>query len=154
MDVVVNSPQETIKLGISLAQLLHPGDIISLHGELGAGKTQFVKGIGIGLDIASEYITSPTFTLINQYEGRLTLYHFDAYRLSTQEFEGLGYEEYFFGDGICVVEWGNKVDMFMPRNYLTIVFKVIDNSQMRQVMFRPQGVRFQQLVNRLKAVIE
>ena len=105
MKINLNSVQDTIKFGEKFGKLLISGDIIFLNGDLGAGKTTLSKSIGEGLGV-QEYITSPTFTLINEYEGRLPLYHFDLYRLdSYEELEELGVEDYFYGNGVCLIEW-------------------------------------------------
>ncbi|MDW7678964.1 MAG: tRNA (adenosine(37)-N6)-threonylcarbamoyltransferase complex ATPase subunit type 1 TsaE [bacterium] len=115
-----NSEQETIKLGENLSRYLMPGDVVALLGELGSGKTCLVRGICKGLECADQ-VTSPTFTLINEYRGRFPVYHFDFYRLeSEQEIFDLGYEEYFFGDGICLVEWAERALPLLPQNYIEI----------------------------------
>jgi len=99
---------------------LMPGDVVTLLGELGSGKTCLVRGICKGLECADQ-VTSPTFTLINEYRGRFPVYHFDFYRLeSEQEIFDLGYEEYFFGDGICLVEWAERALPLLPQNYIEI----------------------------------
>ena len=105
------SPEETMKLGERLAGLFRPGDIVGLYGDLGAGKTHLVKGIAAALGIPEAGVTSPTFTLMNEYAGpSFEVYHFDAYRIkSTDEFYELGFEDYFFGDGLCLIEWPEKV---------------------------------------------
>src|SRR3972149_9195313 len=103
MELTTNSETETKQLAKSLAKALRPGDIISLTGDLGAGKTRFVQGLADGLGV-NEAVTSPTFTIIRSYEGRLPLHHFDVYRLSgLRDLDHLGYEEYFFGDGVTVI---------------------------------------------------
>ena len=97
------SAEETAKIGEGLGRLLSPGDIVCLSGDLGAGKTAFTQGIARGLEV-KDYVTSPTYTIINEYEGRVPLYHFDVYRLNdVEEMYELGYEEYFFGDGVVVL---------------------------------------------------
>ncbi len=107
--------EETFQLGKDLGQQAKAGQIFCLDGELGVGKTVFTKGFAQGLGI-SEPVTSPTFTIIQEYqEGRLPLYHFDVYRLSdASELEALGYEEYFFGSGVTLVEWGGLVRELLP----------------------------------------
>lgn len=113
---------ETVALGARLGTLLQPGDFIALVGELGAGKTQFAKGIarGLGVDPATP-VTSPTYTILNVYRGRLPLYHFDLYRLQdADEVRELGFEEYFYGDGVCVVEWAERLDRDLPAGTLTV----------------------------------
>lgn len=103
-----HSPEETRGLGVRLGQLLLPGDVILLQGDLGAGKTAFTQGVGAGLGVR-ETVNSPTFTLLKEYMGRIPLYHFDLYRIEeTEELYALGFEDYFGGEGACVVEWAER----------------------------------------------
>jgi len=116
--------EETIKIGQELGKLLNPGTIIGLIGELGAGKTVFVKGIAKGLNTQEEP-NSPTFVIMNKYEGRIPLYHFDLYRISTaEELEGIGYEDFFFGNGVTVVEWSDRVKGMFPEQTIEIELKI------------------------------
>ncbi|NCA67021.1 MAG: tRNA (adenosine(37)-N6)-threonylcarbamoyltransferase complex ATPase subunit type 1 TsaE [Clostridia bacterium] len=109
MEYVVNSPEETLMVAKSLAETLTGGEIVLLTGELGAGKTVFAKGIALGLGV-EDTVTSPTFTIMNEYSGRLTMYHFDMYRLNGEKQE-LGFEEYFgASDTVCVIEWNVSED--------------------------------------------
>ena len=115
-----SSEEETIKIGEELGKLLQPGTIIGLIGKLGTGKTVLVKGIARGLNIQEEP-NSPTFVIMNKYDGRTPLYHFDLYRISSaEELEGIGYEEYFFGDGVTVVEWSDRVEQIFPDKTIRI----------------------------------
>lgn len=119
-----NSVSDTIAFGKQFAERLNPGDIVCLEGDLGAGKTHFVKGIAsfFGVDKAS--VSSPTFTLINEYNGSLPIYHFDCYRLkSEQEALEIGIEEYLFGDGVSVIEWPSKIKNLIPENSIKIEIK-------------------------------
>jgi tRNA threonylcarbamoyladenosine biosynthesis protein TsaE len=120
--VVSRSGAETWELGAKLGRLLAPGDFIALVGELGAGKTQFAKGIAAGLEVdPGTPVTSPTYTILNIYQGRIPLYHFDLYRLhGSEEIEELGFEEYFFGAGACVVEWAERLGEEMPEQVVTV----------------------------------
>ncbi len=109
------SPQQTEKIGFELGQKAKEGDIYCLSGDLGVGKTVFTRGFAKGLGVEEEYITSPTFTIINEYDGRLKLYHFDVYRIgSIEEMDDTGYEDYFFGDGVCLIEWAELVEEIIP----------------------------------------
>ena len=109
------SPQQTEKIGFELGQKAKEGDIYCLSGDLGVGKTVFTRGFAKGIGVEEEYITSPTFTIINEYEGRLKLYHFDVYRIgSIEEMDDTGYEDYFFGDGVCLIEWAELVEEIIP----------------------------------------
>jgi tRNA threonylcarbamoyladenosine biosynthesis protein TsaE len=115
------APEETKAFGALLAQRLAEGDFIALDGELASGKTCLVQGLAAGLGYAGQ-VTSPTFALLHLYEGgRLPLYHFDVYRLETpDELENIGYEEYFYGDGVCVVEWSNLTADYLPERRIGI----------------------------------
>lgn len=114
------SEQETFAIASHLAKGLKPGSIVCLDGDLGVGKTVFAKGFAKGLGIDEE-ITSPTYTLVNSYEGDRTLHHFDMYRISDiSELEEIGYEEYFFGNAICLIEWASLVDEIIPSDAIKI----------------------------------
>lgn len=109
------SEQETYQAGRQLGQFAKSGEIYCLNGDLGVGKTVFTKGFAEGIGI-QEPVNSPTFTIIQQYEeGRIPLYHFDVYRISDiDEMEEIGYEDYFFGDGVCLIEWANLIEEIIP----------------------------------------
>lgn len=116
------SPEETIAFGRELASRLEAGDVVALYGTLGAGKTHLVKGICAGLGIDEAEVSSPTFTVVHEYEGRdFPVYHFDAYRIERpDEFYELGYEEYFYGEGICLVEWPEHIEALLPKDALRL----------------------------------
>lgn len=135
MEFIVKSEYETIDLGKKLGKLLKPGDVIALDGTLAAGKTYFTKGIAQGLDIP-DTVNSPTFTLISEYAGRLPLYHFDVYRLDgIEDFENLGAEELLYGDGVCVIEWSEKIHSLLPKNTIYIKIDIIQNN-LRKITIR------------------
>ena len=110
MTVITKSPEQTELLGKKLAELLRPGDVIAYYGDLGAGKTAFTRGLAAGLGIR-EAVTSPTYTIVNEYlSGRMPLFHFDMYRLSSsEELFDIGWEDYLARDGVCAVEWSENV---------------------------------------------
>ncbi|MCH8013251.1 MAG: tRNA (adenosine(37)-N6)-threonylcarbamoyltransferase complex ATPase subunit type 1 TsaE, partial [Candidatus Dadabacteria bacterium] len=109
LKIRLTNTNETLKLGEIIGKSLNPGSIIALVGDLGAGKTVLVKGIAKGLGVDEEP-NSPTFVIMNQYEGRIPLYHFDLYRVSSEEeLFGIGYDEFFFGEGVAAVEWADRV---------------------------------------------
>lgn len=115
-----HNEEETRKIGQQLGESAKSGQIFCLNGDLGVGKTVFTKGFALGLGI-TEHITSPTFTIINVYEGRLNFYHFDVYRIDDpDELYELGYEEYFFGDGVCLIEWAELVSELLPDDVINI----------------------------------
>jgi tRNA threonylcarbamoyladenosine biosynthesis protein TsaE len=124
MIIETNSAKETFDAGFAMGQKAHGGQIYCLSGDLGVGKTVFTQGFAAGLGI-SEPICSPTFTIIQEYrEGRLPLYHFDVYRLgSAEEMDEIGYEEYFFGDGVCLVEWGSLFPELFPKETINITIE-------------------------------
>lgn len=136
----------TIALGKKIGQQLVAGNVLVLDGDLGAGKTTFTKGLAAGLDIP-DIIKSPTFTIIHEYhEGRLPLYHMDAYRLENGGAEDLGLEEYFDGNGVSVVEWAEFVEDELPAEFLAIHFKRTDDDNTRLLEFEPHGQHFKQIV--------
>ncbi|MBQ9060970.1 MAG: tRNA (adenosine(37)-N6)-threonylcarbamoyltransferase complex ATPase subunit type 1 TsaE [Firmicutes bacterium] len=119
--MILHSEQEVTEYGIRLGREARPGQVIALTGDLGAGKTTLTKAIAKGLGV-SEMITSPTFTIVKEYRsGRLPLFHFDVYRIGDiDEMYELGYEEYFFGDGVCVIEWADLIEELIPEDALRI----------------------------------
>lgn len=119
--ILLHSEQEVMEYGMRLGREAVAGQVIALTGDLGAGKTTLTKAIAAGLGI-SETITSPTFTIVKEYRsGRLPLFHFDVYRIGDlDEMYELGYEEYFFGEGVCVIEWADLIDELIPEDALRI----------------------------------
>lgn len=113
--IETNSPEETFAAGRRLGLAARPGELYTLRGELGVGKTVFTQGVAAGLDI-TEHVNSPTFTIVQIYEkGRLPLYHFDVYRIGDiEEMDEIGYEDYFYGEGLCIVEWADRIRELIP----------------------------------------
>ncbi len=120
-----HSPTETFALGRAFAESLHSGDVIALCGELGAGKTHFIKGLAAGLGCDPDAVTSPTFTLINEYtDGRLPLYHFDFYRLENGlELIRVGLDDYLDGNGVVAIEWADKFPQLLPKSTKWLYFR-------------------------------
>lgn len=130
-----NTPEETIALGKKFVRQLNTGAIVCLRGELGAGKTHFVKGMAEGLGIDRNEVQSPTFTLINEYLGEHPLYHFDCYRMeSPREALEIGAEEYFYGYGICVIEWPERIESLIPPEAIWISIKATDKKSRKFVI--------------------
>lgn len=129
------SYQQTVEMGKRLGSILKEGDVVCLSGDLGAGKTAFTSGIAKALGITG-YITSPTFTLINEYVGTLPMYHFDVYRLSDpEEVYEIGFEEYIYGDGVVVIEWANLIVDILPPEYIWVdIRKDIDSGMNDRVI--------------------
>lgn len=121
MVIETHNSNETYNLGYEMGSKIEPGQIICLLGDLGVGKTVFTQGFAKGLGI-QEPICSPTFTIVQEYhEGRLPFYHFDVYRIGdVSEMDEIGYEEYFFSNGVCLVEWGNLIQELMPKETITV----------------------------------
>ena len=121
MIIETHSEQETWEVGKKLAAQAKPGQIFALIGDLGVGKTIFTKGMAAGLGI-SEPVNSPTFTIVQQYEeGRLPLYHFDVYRIGEpEEMEEIGYDDYFFGEGVCLIEWAELIRELLPERVISV----------------------------------
>ena len=115
------SEQETFQIGVSLGEQVKSGDVLCLSGDLGVGKTVFTKGFAKGLGIQTP-INSPTFTIVQEYEeGRLPFYHFDVYRIEDpEEMEEIGYEDYFYGNGVCVIEWATLIEELLPQTYTNV----------------------------------
>ena len=122
------SSEQTMKLGEALGKNLKVGNVVALKGTLAAGKTCFAKGIALALQIEEE-ITSPTFTIVSEYYGSLTLYHFDLYRLTSyDDFLDLGGEEYLYGDGVCVIEWSEKILKELPKNIIIVDIQIKEDT--------------------------
>lgn len=143
----VNTPEETEQLAQKLALLLRPNDVVTLTGDLGAGKTTFTKGLGKGLGV-KRTINSPTFTIVKTYQGEKPLYHIDAYRLEDQE-EDIGFDDYFYGDGITVVEWPSFIASFLPKERLAIEITRTEAEHGRMIVFKPIGSFFEYVVKEL-----
>ena len=122
LDIELPCLADTERLGRLLGRIAEPGDVIILTGSLGAGKTTITQFIGAGLEVPADcYITSPTFSLMHEYQGRLVLYHMDLYRLSSEEeIEDLGFLEYIYGDGLTVIEWPDRLGSLLPEEYLEV----------------------------------
>lgn len=131
MKWITHTPEETVRLGQKIGEKLNPNDVVTLHGTLGAGKTTFVKGIAEALDI-KEPVTSPTFTILSQYDGKLLLTHMDLYRLGCEdEFELLGGEDFFYAGGITLIEWSEKAESFLPAHTVSFFLTIDQETQNR-----------------------
>jgi len=141
---------ETVTFGRSLGVLLEKGMVLALIGELGAGKTTLVKAIASGLGVSEEEVRSPSYTLVNEYDGRLPIYHFDLYRLTdSSELYELGYDEYLEGEGISIVEWADAIADALPDEYLSIKIEIVSADE-RCFTVRAAGKRYETLVAELK----
>lgn len=129
------SPEQTVALGEEFVREVEAGEVVCLRGELGAGKTHFVKGMARGLGIPAGDVLSPTFTLIHEYQGETPLYHFDCYRLeSPEEALQIGAEEYFYGDGITVIEWPERIAGLIPPDAIWVTIDIPDKKTRKFVI--------------------
>jgi tRNA threonylcarbamoyladenosine biosynthesis protein TsaE len=137
VNVSSSSMEETERIAARVASRLKPGDVVCLHGEMGSGKTHFVKGVAAGFGLDQNLVNSPTFTLINEYPGEIPLYHFDCYRINdVREAVEIGAEDYFYGNGICLIEWAEKIEPLIPEHALHITIEKKGPSK-RQFSFKP-----------------
>jgi len=150
--IQTRSASETIRVGKTVGSRLLLGDVVALVGELGAGKTQFIKGLAAGAGIEnSAYISSPSFTLIHEYPGKIPFYHIDLFRLGReQEAEELGLEDYFQGRGITAIEWADKIPSLLPEELLFISITYLDKN-IRSVEIAGRGRRYEDLVNQVQS---
>ncbi len=148
--VEIANLEATESFGRRLGERLFPGAVIALVGPLGAGKTHLTRAIAEGLGVSNPAaVNSPTYVLIQEYPARLPIYHFDAYRLaSAREFADLGANEYFEGNGVCIVEWADKVEATLPEEQLQIAIDVVDENR-RRFVITAKGERYVELVSQL-----
>jgi tRNA threonylcarbamoyladenosine biosynthesis protein TsaE len=145
--IQTKSAAETVRVGRSIGRHLRPGDVVALIGELGTGKTQFIKGLAAGVGVGRPtYISSPSFTLINEYSGRVPFYHLDLFRLEEEkEAEELGLEEYLQSGGITAIEWADKIPSLLPKEMFLIYF-TSTGTNTRTLKITGKGERFEDLV--------
>lgn len=150
MEIILNGLEETKEFGIKLGNVLKGGDIVCLNGELGAGKTTLTKSIGLGLGV-TDYITSPTFTLINEYKGRVWVYHFDVYRLeNVDELYDLGFDEYFYSNGVSIIEWADKIEKLLPRERIVLDIEKGKDMDKRVINITGYGNRYIEILKELE----
>ena len=144
------SVQETIGFGKKIGRNLRKGDVIALCGELGSGKTVLTKGIAEGLGVkSSKYVNSPSFVILKEHNGRLPLYHFDIYRLDDiSEFSTIDYAGYFYGKGVSVIEWADKIIGVLPKDFLRIDL-AMEKEDRRKISLSPHGSRYKKLAEKL-----
>ena len=148
--VISRSAEHTRRLGARLGKLLQGGEIIGLVGELGTGKTLFVRGLTEGLEVSRTWIRSPTFTLVNEYQGRLPIYHIDLYRIeSTGELEELNLREYLYSNGVSLIEWFQYFPAGEIEDHLEVELAYREGSK-RQLTFLPHGAHYEDLVKALQ----
>jgi tRNA threonylcarbamoyladenosine biosynthesis protein TsaE len=149
--VTTHSDRETIALGRKLGALLEDGDMVALVGELGSGKTWFTKGIALGLGIGgNEVITSPSFALVNEYEGKVPFFHMDVYRLgSLSEFLSAGLEEFLHQSGVVAMEWADRWPEILPKKRIKVEFVILDGSR-REITLSGDHARAHKIINSIR----
>lgn len=154
MVIETKSASETVQIGKKIGSRLLSGDVVALVGELGAGKTQFIKGLAAGAGVGKPtYISSPSFTLINEYVGRIPFYHIDLFRLRTEkEAEELGLEEYFQGRGITAIEWADKILSLLPKEILWIHIHYTGKNS-RSLKILGKGKHYEELIENFRSQI-
>ncbi|MEW6034801.1 MAG: tRNA (adenosine(37)-N6)-threonylcarbamoyltransferase complex ATPase subunit type 1 TsaE [Chloroflexota bacterium] len=153
VEVTSRSPEETQRLGVALGKAAQPGDVFLLTGELGTGKTCLTQGIAWGLEV-KEYAFSPSFVLVREYRGRLTLYHMDFYRLErVEEIADLGLDDYFYGKGVCVVEWADRALSTLPPEHLLVDIRHLSETE-RTLTLTPKGQRAREILRSLRSEME
>jgi len=149
--VISHNLELTRNIGQEIGRRVHAGSVIALCGDLGAGKTVFAQGVAAGLEVETS-VTSPTFIIINEHEGRCPFYHIDTYRLlSSDDMRNLGYEEYFYGDGVTVVEWAQKIEDLLPEEYLRVELEVLGESD-RKITLIPFGEKYVNIIEDLRSL--
>jgi tRNA threonylcarbamoyladenosine biosynthesis protein TsaE len=140
--ITTHSADETRKLGRTIGAMVTAGTILALFGDLGSGKTAFVQGLARGLDVPDEYyITSPSYTLINEYPGRFPLFHVDLYRITNSvDIEDIGLYEMFDDDCVVAVEWADRMGKYLPPNHVRVEFEIIDD-KIRKISIIPKGIK-------------
>lgn len=145
--IYLENEEQTKDIGYKLGQLVTPKSVICLIGDLGAGKTTMTQSLAKALEV-DDYITSPTFTIVNEYEGRIPLYHFDVYRIrSSDEMYDIGFDEYIDGDGVCIIEWANLIEDILPNEYLYIEMNYKETG--REMILTPKGEKYEEIVKEL-----
>lgn len=145
--IYLDKEEKTRKIGDKLGKLLFPGSVVCLIGDLGAGKTTMTQSLAKSLGV-DDYITSPTFTIVNQYEGRIPLYHFDVYRIGcSDEMYDIGFDEYIDSEGVCIIEWANIIEDILPEEYLKIELQYKETG--REMMLIPFGKKYEDIVEEL-----
>ncbi|MBS4534639.1 tRNA (adenosine(37)-N6)-threonylcarbamoyltransferase complex ATPase subunit type 1 TsaE [Clostridium sp. D2Q-14] len=137
--IITRSPDETKELGYKIGKLLKAGDVLCLDGDLGAGKTTLTQAITKGLDV-EDYVTSPTFTIVNEYEGRFHINHFDVYRIAdVDEMYDIGYEEYVYSDSVSIIEWASIIEEILPEDRIDLYINKLQENNNREIEIKIIG---------------
>ena len=148
------SAEKTQELGYKIGKLLESGNVVALIGGLGTGKTCLTQGIAGGLGVTKDqYVNSPAYNIINEYKGEVPLYHIDVYRISNlSEAEELGLEEYFYGHGVTIIEWADKIMDLLPDNYLKIELYWLENENIREIRITNIGDEYTYLIEKITQI--
>ena len=150
MIIIAKDLQDTDEIGKIIGNCLKGGAVLCLEGDLGAGKTTLTQSIAKGLEI-KDYVTSPTFTIIKEYTGRLSLYHMDAYRLDSEDdMYDLGYDEYINSDGVCIIEWASNIKGLIPKSAITIKININYENNVRELNIYGAGEQFDIIIEELQ----
>lgn len=148
--IVTKTPEETKEIGERIGKLLEAGSVVCLNGDLGAGKTTLTQSIAKGLDV-DDYVTSPTFTLIKEYEGRYHVNHFDVYRIEDiDEMYDIGYEEYIYSEDVTIIEWASIIEEILPKERIDINIKKLEKNNEREIAIEIYGDKNKELYKELK----
>lgn len=149
MRIKVSNLDEMNEFGRALGRALKSKDIVCLDGDLGAGKTTLTKSIGLGLGV-DDYITSPTFALLNEYKGNYDLYHFDVYRIEhIEELYELGFEDYFYGEGISIIEWASLIRDVLPKDVIEVYIEKTDDINERIINIKSESKRYEEILKEM-----
>ena len=136
---ISNSEKDTERIAAEFAETLKSGDVVALFGDLGAGKTAFVRGVADAIGAGADKVSSPTFTLVNEYDGDIKLYHFDVYRLENAQLSEFDWmDEYLFGDGVCLIEWAEYILPILPKDYIRVEIERVSESE-RKITVKKGG---------------
>ncbi len=152
IELISHSASETVRIGKKIGNLLQKGDVLGLSGNLGAGKTTIIQGIARGLGVdKKQYVRSPSFVVAHQYDGKLPVYHMDLYRLNAKEISDLGYEEYIFGEGVCIIEWIEKMGEIPIKGWLHINLEFLKEEKQRKITIKVKG-KYEKLIKELAKI--
>ena len=153
-DIVTRGHEQTVRIGSLFASVLHPGDLIAMSGQLGAGKTQFVRGLAVGIDADERLVSSPTFVMMQEYAGRIPLIHIDAYRIeSLDELESIGWSDELLHDSVVAIEWSERIESELPSDRWRVELSHVDEAE-RRIRISAEGKNCGRLPTAIKLLTE